>query len=157
MQRFVSFCLAYTRLETDTKRIEDPTLLKVRNTPQARFQPIQQRVMEHTKREVTMSSLSSLSLSPGVSTPAPAKKRQKEIPLPTFLGDLAEWRSFWRIFLDAMEDSFSDNEKLCYLRECLKNSTASAIVREAICHGDSFMVVEERLKAKMDRPNEVSR
>ena len=154
MQRFVSFRQAYTCLETDTKIIEDPTFLEVWNTLQARFQPIQQRVI---KREAMMSSLSSLSLNPGVSTPAPAKKRLKEIPLPTLLGDLADWRSFWQMFLDAMEDSFSDSEKLCYLRACLKDSTASAIVWEAISHGDSFMDVEERLKAKRDSPKEVFR
>ena len=51
----------------------------------------------------------------------------KELPLPTYRGDIAEWRTFWQRF-KVMDDEFSDDESLSYLLDCLKESTARAIV-----------------------------
>ncbi len=89
------------------------------------------------------------------STTAPTRRKLKELPLPTYSGDLAEWRSFLRLFLEAMEDSFTDNEKLSYLKDCLKDREALEIVQQAIINGDSFAKVEESLKLLLDRPREV--
>ena len=52
---------------------------------------------------------------------------------------------------------FTNGEKLCYLRNCLKDPITSDIVREAISNQEYFSVVEERLRKKMDKPKEVFR
>ena len=90
-----------------------------------------------------------------LSSSSAAPRRLKEIPLPTFQGDLAEWRSFWRMFEDSMEDSFSDNDKLCYLKDSLKDSEAATMVRQSISNGDSFEQVTTALCRRFDQPREV--
>ena len=45
-------------------------------------------------------------------------------------------------FQSLMEDSFSDDEKLSYLLDCLNDTLAAAIVRESLSIGDTFKTVE---------------
>ena len=56
-----------------------------------------------------------------------------------------------------MDVSFTNGEKLFYLRDCLKDPITPDIFREAISNQEDFSVVEERLRKKMDKPKEVFR
>ena len=49
----------------------------------------------------------------------------------------------------------TDDERLSYLQDCLKDPTAQDIVADAIRNGDSFDAVEKRLKRKYDQPRTV--
>ena len=54
-----------------------------------------------------------------------------------------------------MEDGFSDDEKLSYLLDCLKDPSAAVIERESLSNGDTFKTVEGILYGKYDQPREV--
>ena len=75
-------------------------------------------------------------------------KKARMILLPTFEGDLADGCSFWRRFQDYVEKlrHITDDERLRYLQDCLKDPTAQDIVADSIRNGDSFEEVEKRLQ-----------
>ena len=77
-----------------------------------------------------------------------------KLPLPTFEGDIASWRSFWRRFTSSVKGDFTDDEKLEYLQNALKDSTKE-IVQESIRNGDDYDTVSLRLQRRMDRPRDV--
>ena len=81
-------------------------------------------------------------------------KTARMVPLPTFEGDLADWRSFWRRFQDYVGKlhHIADDEQLIYLQDCLIDPTAQDIVVDSIRNGDSFEEVEKRLQRKYDQP-----
>ena len=85
------------------------------------------------------------------------QKKARTVPLPTFSGNLADWRSFWRRFKDYIEKlrRLTDDERLSYLLDCLKVPDGQDIVSDAIRNGDSFDQVERRLNQKYDQPREV--
>ena len=77
--------------------------------------------------------------------------------MPTFSGNLADWCSFWRRFIDYIEKlrCLTDYERLSYLLDCLKVPDGQDIVSDAIRNVDSFDQVERRLNQKYDQPREV--
>ena len=77
------------------------------------------------------------------------------LPLPTFESDIASWRSFWRKFTSSMKGDFTDEEKLEYLQNALKDATAKEIVQESIRNGDNYDTVSLCLQRRMDRPRDV--
>ena len=81
-------------------------------------------------------------------------KKARMVPLPTFEGDLADWRSFWRQFQDYVGKlrHITDDERLIYLQDCLIDPTTQDIVADSIRNGDSFEEVEKRLQRKYDQP-----
>ena len=84
-------------------------------------------------------------------------RRLHKLPLPTYDGDLMTWRSFWRRFQDYMDKlpQVTDDEKVSYLLDSLKDEAGLKIVRSAITNGHKFNQVEERLEAMYDRPRKV--
>ena len=82
-------------------------------------------------------------------------KKARMVPLPTFEGDLADWRSFWRRFQDYVGKlrHITDDERLTYLQDCLIDPTAKDIVADSIRNGDSFEEIEKRLQRKYDQPS----
>ena len=78
-------------------------------------------------------------------------KKARMVPLPTFEGDLRDWRSFWRQFRDYAEKlhHITDDKRLSYLQDCLIDPTAQDLVADSIKNGVSFEQVE---KQKYDPP-----
>ena len=85
------------------------------------------------------------------------QKKARTVPLLTFSGNLADWRSFWRCFKDYIGKlrCLTDDERLSYLLDCLKVPDGQDIVSDAIRNGDSFDQVERRLNQKYDQRWEV--
>lgn len=83
--------------------------------------------------------------------------RAKTIPLPTFEGGYADWRTFWCNFIEYIGKirGITDREKFCYLKESIKDPAASDVVKEADRNGDSFSSVGDRLSRIYDQPREV--
>ena len=84
-------------------------------------------------------------------------KKAKIIPVPTFDGTFADWRSFWRHFSDYISKlrDVTDDEKLSFLLESLKHDGTSDLVQAAITNGDSFSTVERCLKKEFDWPRDI--
>ena len=84
-------------------------------------------------------------------------KKARTVPLPTFSGDLAEWRSFWARFKDYISKlkHITNDEKLSYLLDCLKDPEAQSTVKEALRNRDDFDKVEKLLNCQYDQPREV--
>ena len=80
-------------------------------------------------------------------------KKARMVPLPTFEEDLADWHSFWRRFQDYVGKlcRITDNKRLSYLQDCLKDPTAQDIVADAIRNGDSLDAVEKRLQQNQEQ------
>ena len=121
-----------------------------------RFENIQAKAIEQKNMDVPVlvsSARSGVDSSPGA---APTRRRLKELPLPRYSGDLSEWRSFWRRFSELVDtDDYSDDEKLSYLLDCIKDPAAQALVSESIANGDDYSTVVDRLRKRMDKPREV--
>ena len=81
-------------------------------------------------------------------------KKARMVTLPTFEGDLADWRSIWRRFQNYVGKlrHITDDEQLCYLQDWLKDPTAQDIVVNSIRNGYSFEEVGKRLQRKYDQP-----
>ena len=58
-------------------------------------------------------------------------KKARMVPLPTFEGNLADWRSFWRQFQDYVGKlhHITDDKQLIYLQDCLIDPTSQDISR----------------------------
>ena len=51
-------------------------------------------------------------------------------------------------------DNYSDDEKLIYLIDCIKDPAAQAFVSASIANGDNYSTVVDRLRKRMDNPRE---
>ncbi len=83
--------------------------------------------------------------------------KSRTLPLPVYSGELADWRSFWRRFLDYLDHMprLTTDEKLTFLLECIHDQSACNIIKYALQNGDSFEFVEKRLAVKFDQPRKV--
>ncbi len=83
--------------------------------------------------------------------------KSRTLPLPTYSGDLSDWRSFQRRFKDylARLPDLTADEQLTFLLECVKDTTAISIIRDVLRNGDSFKSVETRLNIHFDQPRRV--
>ena len=83
-------------------------------------------------------------------------QKARTIPLPTFSVNLADWRSFWRLFHDYIGKLryLTDDKRLSYLLDCLKVPNGQDIVSDALRNGDTYQV-EECLSPKYDQPREL--
>ena len=157
-EAFELFSQEYAQVEIGTKKLKDSGFKEIWNDVQTKFHPIEQRIIDQRCTNASVPHLPSLSISSSSSSlPSVPKHKLRELPLPSFMGDITEWRSFLKMFLEAMDVSLTSGEKLCYLRDCLNDPITSDIVREAISNQEDFSVVEERLRMKMDKPKEVFR
>ena len=85
----------YTELELNASDIDDPLLNRVRSDIQTRYAPIQQKVLDQARLDAAYDSTPSSRVGSSLPAPTPPRKsRLRELSLPTFHGDLSEWRSF---------------------------------------------------------------
>ena len=153
-KEYQNFQDSYYKLERSTRRVKDPTFMQTWEDLQTKAHELQERVIREGQGDSPVSPSPSRTTDSSVSTP-PTWRKLKELPLPIYDGNLANWRSFWRRFSDVLEDDYTDDEKLCYLMECLKDPIAKEFVQESIANADDYNRVEARLKREMDQPREV--
>ena len=91
---------------------------------------------------------------PPSTTTASRGVRLPKIEVPTFDGNLLNWRTFWEQFSISVHDrsSLSDTEKLVYLRQSLKDGTAKKVIEGLSQSGDQYTEAIGCLTSRYDRP-----
>ena len=77
-----------------------------------------------------------------------------KIEVPTFNGDIMQWRQFWEQFRISVHDrsNLTDAERMVYLHHALKDGPAKAIVEGRAQSGDQYSEAIECLTYRFDRP-----
>ena len=77
-----------------------------------------------------------------------------KLEVPTFDGNLLNWRTFWEQFSVSvhLRSSLSDSEKLVYLQHSLKNGLAKATIEGLSRSGDCYMEAIDCLKSRYNHP-----
>ena len=80
--------------------------------------------------------------------------RLPKIDVPTFDGNILNWRSFWEQFNVSVHcrSTLSDPEKLVYLRHSLKDGSAKQVIEGLSRSGEYYAEAIEGLKSRYDRP-----
>ena len=106
--------------------------------------------------EIKKKLSSSTSPSTASSLPVPDSKgvRLPKLEVPTFDGNILNWRCFWEQFRVSVHDrsSLSDSEKLVYLQHSLKDGSAKNVIEGLSRSGDNYSEAVECLQARFDRP-----
>ena len=94
---------------------------------------------------------------PSVTESSSGRKDGIELPridIPTFKGDIMEWRSFWEQFEVSVHSKphLSDPEKLAYLRQAVKGGPARYVIEGLSGSGDDYRGAVETLRERYDRP-----
>ena len=100
----------------------------------------------HSKASATMAH------SPA--TPGASGVKLPKLEVPTFDGNMVNWRSFWEQFTVSVHSSstITDAEKLVYLQLALKGGTAKHAIEGLSHSGDCYTEAVECLRARYDRP-----
>ena len=71
----------------------------------------------------------------------PSASHGLKLDVPTFVGDILNWRTFWEQFCIAIHDCThpSNAEKLAYFRHSLKDGTAKNTIEGLSHSGDHYM------------------
>ena len=100
--------------------------------------------------------LSSASGASEASTPPSNSKGVKlpKLDVPTFDGNILNWRSFWEQFSISVHDlaHLSDSEKLVYLQQSLKGGSAKVAIEGLSRSGEYYAEAIECLQSRYDRP-----
>ena len=77
-----------------------------------------------------------------------------KLDVPTFDGDILNWRTFWEQFCIAIHDRthLSNAEKLAYLRHALKDGTAKSTIEGLSHSGDHYEEAVKCLETRYNRP-----
>ena len=77
-----------------------------------------------------------------------------KLDVPTFDGDIFNWKTFWEQFRVAIHNHthLSNAEKLAYLRHSLKDGTAKNVIAGLSHFGDHYSEAIECLTTRYDRP-----
>ena len=91
------------------------------------------------------------------SSPAASDGKGVKLPkldVPTFDGNILNWRSFWEQFRVSVHDrsTLSDSEKLVYLQHSLKYGSAKSIIEGLSRSGDNYLEAVECLQVRFGRP-----
>ena len=91
------------------------------------------------------------------STLPPSDTRGVKLPkldVPTFDGNILNWRSFWQQFCISVHDRthLSDSEKLVYLQQSLKGSSAKGAIEGLSRSGEYYAEAVRCLLARYNRP-----
>ena len=83
-----------------------------------------------------------------------SRVKLQKLNIPTFNGDLLNWKQFWEQFCVAVHDhtSISNAENLAYLRNALKDGTAKSVIERLLKTGEHYVEATECLKNRYDRP-----
>ncbi len=139
----------FVELTRPRKLASSPQIKSLVNDMRKRF--------DHLKKEATPAASSSdSSAAAHCDEDTGSSMRQgikpRTLPLPVYSGELADWRSFWRRFLDYFDrmPRLTTDEMLIFLLECIRDQSACNIIKDALQNGDSFEFVEKRLAVKFD-------
>ena len=104
------------------------------------------------KSKLSSSTPTSMASSPPVSDSKGVKLPKLDVP--TFDGNILNWRSFWVQFRISVHDrsSLSDPEKLVYLQHSLKDGSARNVIEGLSRSGENYSEAVKCLKARFDRP-----
>ena len=77
-----------------------------------------------------------------------------KLDVPTFDGNILNWRTFWEQFRVSIHDrsSLSHSEKLVYLQHALKNGSAKATIEGLSRSGECYEEAIDCLKSRYDHP-----
>ena len=77
-----------------------------------------------------------------------------KLDVPTFDGNILNWRSFWEQFCVSVHDrsNLSDAEKLVYLQHSLKNGSAKNVIEGLSRSGEYYAEAIECLQSRYNRP-----
>ena len=102
----------------------------------------------YRRREVPVSEESSHT------APTSHGVRLPKLDVPTFDGDILNWRTFWEQFCIAIHDCahLSDAEKLAYLRHALKDGTAKSTIEGLSRSWDHYAEAVKCLETRYNRP-----
>lgn len=77
-----------------------------------------------------------------------------KLSVPTFDGNIINWRSFWEQFTISVHDrsKLSDSEKLTYLRHALKDGSGRQVVEGLSGSGEQYKEAVDCLQKRYDRP-----
>ena len=77
-----------------------------------------------------------------------------KLDVPTFDGNILNWRSFWEQFRISVHDrsNLSDSEKLVYLQHSLKNGSAKSVIEGLSRSGEYYAEAIECLRSRYNRP-----
>ena len=77
-----------------------------------------------------------------------------KLDVPTFDGNLLNWKTFWEQFKVAVhvQPNLSDSEKLAYLRHALKAGSAKSVIEGLSRSGEHYEEAIECLKSRYDKP-----
>ena len=77
-----------------------------------------------------------------------------KIDMPTFDGDIMNWRRFWEQYEVSIHSRthLTDTEKLAYLRQSLKNGPAQYVIEEPSGSGNDYAEGVECLQKCYDKP-----
>ena len=100
----------------------------------------------HSNREEDGSPTTSSTNSSGVRLP--------KLEVPTFDGDVLNWKNFWQQFQISVHDrsNLTNTEKLVYLQNSLKGGTARHTIEGLTKSGEHYDEAIECLKTRYDRP-----
>ena len=92
-----------------------------------------------------------------IEPPAPETKgvRLPKLDVPTFNGDILNWRSFWEQFRVSVHDrsNLSNSEKLVYLQHALKDGSAKHAIEGLSRSGEYYTKAVACLQSRYDRPH----
>lgn len=77
-----------------------------------------------------------------------------KLDVPTFNGDILNWKSFWEQFCVSVHDrtTLSTSEKLVYLQHALKDGSAKHTIEGLSRSGEYYAEAVDCLKSRYDRP-----
>ena len=90
---------------------------------------------------------------------SPSTVRLPKLEVPTFDGNILLWKKFWEQFSVSVHDHtrLSDAEKLVYLQQAIKDSSANSAIEGLSKTGDRYNEAVQCLKARFDRPRLIHR
>ena len=76
------------------------------------------------------------------------------IDMPTFDGNILEWKIFWRQFCASVHDrtGISDTEEVVYLQYALKDGKTRSVIEDLSRFGEHCTEAVENLKSRYDQP-----
>ena len=80
--------------------------------------------------------------------------RLPKLDIPTFNGDVLQWRQFWEEFQVSVHhrSSLSNAEKLVYLQQAIKDGSARSAIEGLSHSGDHYHEAIDCLKGRYNRP-----
>ena len=80
-----------------------------------------------------------------------------KLELPTFHGDILQWKNFWEQFCISVHDrtNIPKEEKLMYLQNAIKDKTAKSLIAGLTKSSDHYDEAIKCLQERYDRPRQI--